>query len=235
MSFLSKKDKKIAVLIDPDKFDFSGSFFELLKDSPVDCLLVGGTLISSDVDTFVRRLKGETDLPVVLFPGDYNHISKYADYLLYLSLVSGRNAEYLIGQHVKSAIRVKKSGIKTIPTAYVIIDGGRETSVTYLSNTKAIPNDKEDLIVSTALAGELLGMKCIYLEAGSGAKFPVPEKAIASIRKYAESPIIIGGGLKTIAQIEAVFRAGANLAVIGTHVEDNVTFLQELAKLKEKH
>lgn len=225
-NFFNKDKKRIAVLLDPDKLndDTARRMADKIEQSPADIVLVGGSLVSNSVDDIVNAIKQCTGKPVVLFPGGGNQLSPYADALLLLSLVSGRNPEYLIGEHVKSSYRILKSGIEVISTAYVLIDGGAITSVQYVSNTMPIPANKVDLAVATALAGEQIGMRNIYLEAGSGALNPVPEATIRAVSRVCKSPLMVGGGLRSMQAIDRALNAGADIAVIGTAFENNPDF-----------
>ncbi|MCQ2252956.1 MAG: geranylgeranylglyceryl/heptaprenylglyceryl phosphate synthase [Bacteroidales bacterium] len=225
-TYFSKDKKRIAVLLDPDKLsgDQPARMAEKIEHSPADIILVGGSLVSCSVYDVVDSIKKATQKPVVLFPGGGNQLAANADALLLLSLVSGRNPEFLIGEHVKSSFQIMRSGIEVISTAYLLIDGGCITSVQYVSNTMPIPAGKADLAVSTALAGEQIGMRNIYLEAGSGAINPVPESTISAVSKYCKSHIMVGGGLRSMSAIEKAFRAGADMAVVGTAFENNPDF-----------
>lgn len=213
--------KHIIPLIDPDKYN--RTIIEALANSanvpPI--VFVGGSMVTKNTEDVVANIKSilgqSTD--VALFPGDYGQLAQSADALLFLSLVSGRNAEYLIGQHVKAAPIVRRLGIEVIPTAYMLIDGGKITSVQYVSCTMPLPNDKPDLSVATAMAAEMLGHKMIYLEAGSGALTPVPQHIISSVRKNTSIPLIVGGGLRTPEVVNEAFEAGADLVVVGTAFE----------------
>ncbi|MCK5146967.1 geranylgeranylglyceryl/heptaprenylglyceryl phosphate synthase [bacterium] len=221
------------VLLDPDK----GTPEELGKtgmrcqESGVDGLLMGGSLMAADgLDDYVSTLKKCCDLPVFLFPGGSYQLSKYADGLLFLSLLSGRNPQYLIGEQVIAAPRIKAMGLKTVATAYLLIESGATTSVGFISNTQPIPRDKADLAVAHALAAEMLGFTCIYLEAGSGARQCVPEKMIGAVRKHVDLPLIVGGGIRTPEEASACARAGADFIVTGTIIEetDDNNFLRQL-------
>ncbi len=213
--------KKIIPLIDPDKY--SRSVIENLASSvsapPI--IFVGGSFVSANTERVVVDIKsvfGQSAY-VVLFPGDYGQLAQSADALLFLSLVSGRNAEYLIGQHVKAAPIVKRLEIEVIPTAYMLIDGGKITSVQYVSGTMPLPNDKPELAVATAAAAEMLGHKMIYLEAGSGALIPVSPQIVSSVRDSVSLPLIVGGGLRSPEAISEAFDAGADFVVVGTALE----------------
>src|SRR5258708_22923606 len=190
--------RSFAVLIDPDKVDHSmlDELMDLSTTANVDYFLVGGSLvISNHLDDVVQHIKKNCSIPVILFPGSPTQISKYADALLYLSLISGRNPELLIGQHVVSAPFVKQSGLEIMPTGYMVVDGGAPTTVSYISNASPIPSDKNEIAMCTAMAGEMLGMKLIYMDSGSGAKRTINESMIESVAKNIEVPLIVGGGI----------------------------------------
>ena len=215
--------EQIAILIDPDKTEDKKltSLVKQIHQSKVDYIFVGGSFISSNIDNCIEIIKSETDKPVVLFPGSYTHVSTKADAILLLSLISGRNPEYLIGNHILAASQLYNSGLKIISRAYILIDGGVKTSVEYISNTKPIPRDKSDIVISTAIAGEMIGNKIIYLEAGSGARQAVPDKIISDVRKHCSVPIITGGGIKSPEIVKDKFVAGTNIVVLGSAVEEN--------------
>ncbi|MDD4991071.1 MAG: geranylgeranylglyceryl/heptaprenylglyceryl phosphate synthase [Paludibacter sp.] len=214
--------KMLAVLLDPDQCRGSvlSSTIAALKSNTPDFVFVGGSHTVTSNDSFIELLKDEVKTSVVLFPGNASQFSSHADALLYLSLLSGRNAEFLIGQHLTSAIAIKKSNIEVIPTGYLLIDGGKPSSVEYISNTRPIPRDKKEIALSTAVAGELLGMRIVYLEAGSGANIPVPAEMIEYVSAGLSLPLIVGGGIKTIEQLLDAFDAGADLVVVGNVFED---------------
>lgn len=218
-----KNSKKLAVLIDPDKNDHSSLFktIEICNKCKVDFIMAGGSLVSSPVDLLVENIKKYTSIPVVLFPGSVLQISNKADAILLLSLISGRNPEYLIGNHVIAAPILKNSSLEIIPVGYMLIESGRTTSVQYVSNTIPIPADKTDMAVATAIAGEMLGLKIIYLEAGSGALNHVTELMIFEVKKNISIPLIVGGGIKSKEQVRKVFDAGADIIVIGNSLENN--------------
>ncbi|WP_297821070.1 geranylgeranylglyceryl/heptaprenylglyceryl phosphate synthase [Segetibacter sp.] len=233
--FLKNKQqgqKSLAVLIDPDKVD--GDRIEqlvtLATDSKVDYFFVGGSLIiSSYLDECIQQIKSTCNIPIVLFPGSPAQISKYADALLYLSLVSGRNAELLIGQHVVSAPFVKKSGLEIMPTGYMVIDGGAPTTVSYISNATPIPSDKNEIALCTAMASEMLGMKLIYMDAGSGAKRAITESMIAMVSANIEIPLIVGGGITDPEKAYRNCKAGADVIVIGNAIEKDPALIKEMA------
>ncbi len=223
--------KQLALLLDPEKqsmVDLKHVLW-LAENSPVTMILVGGSLVNSDMDSFIEHVKQYTKLPVVLFPGSAQQFSPNADAILYLSLISGRNPEFLIGNHIQVSLRLKQSGMEVLPTGYILIESGAVTSVQYMSNTMPIPSNKPDIALATALAGEQLGLKLIYLEAGSGALNPVPLSLVSSIREAISVPLIVGGGLRTPAQIKSAWNAGADIVVVGNAVESNADLLTSLS------
>ncbi|QNA44052.1 phosphoglycerol geranylgeranyltransferase [Lacibacter sediminis] len=227
-----KGQKSFAVLIDPDKVDPPAieQLVKLSVDAGVDYFLVGGSLvISNQLDEVVQQIKAACDIPVILFPGSPSQISKYADGLLYLSLISGRNPELLIGQHVISAPFVKQSGLEIISTAYMVVDGGAPTTVSYISNAAPLPSDKNEIAMCTAMAGEMLGMKVVYMDAGSGAKRPISESMIQAVAQQIEAPLIIGGGITDPEKAYRNCKAGADVIVIGNAIEKNATLIKEMA------
>lgn len=224
--------KSFTVLIDPDKVD-GGSIDQLVSlavDAKVDYFFVGGSLvISSHLDECIQQIKSACDIPVILFPGSPSQVSKYADALLYLSLISGRNPELLIGQHVISAPFVKKSGLEIMSTGYMVIDGGAPTTVSYISNATPIPADKNEIAMCTAMAGEMLGMKLIYMDAGSGAKRPITETMIEKVAKHIEVPLIIGGGITDPEKAYRNCKAGADVIVVGNAIEKDPSLIKEMS------
>lgn len=229
-----KQGKKLfAVLIDPDKTDIKKieTLATLSAKASVDYFFVGGSLVTSNhLDSIIRQIKKLCNIPVVLFPGQPSQVSNFADGLLYLSLISGRNPELLIGQHVLSAYRIKTSGLEIMPTGYLVIDGGVPTSVSYISNTLPIPANKIDIAVSTAIAGEMLGMKLIYLDAGSGAKFAIPENMINKVSANVGIPVIVGGGITTPQKALANCKAGADVVVVGNAIEKNASLIKKISE-----
>lgn len=222
----------LALLVDPDKVGDAGARDTLIKrisNSKVDLVLVGGSLIFSSVDDVVVALKQGCDKPVVLFPGLSAHFTPSADAILFLSLLSGRNAEFLIGNQVHAAIPIMKSGIEVIPTAYILIDGGRTTSVEYMSNTRPIPANKPDIALATAAAAELLGFRMIYLEAGSGALNHVPKEVVALVKQHVSLPVIVGGGIRTEESLREVLDGGADVVVVGTAFEEDAGLIDRFA------
>jgi phosphoglycerol geranylgeranyltransferase len=223
VSALQRK-KQLAVLIDPDKSKPKDlcRLIEKSNQCQVDYFFVGGSHVQYDrIDDVVIELKNNSEIPVVLFPGSHKQVSKYADGILLLSLISGRNPEYLIGQHVTAAFDLKESGLEILPTSYLLIDGGKVTSVAYVSNTIPIPRDKNELVVSTALAGKMLGQKITYMDAGSGAFEPIPLSIISEVKKEVGLPLIIGGGIRTAEKAEEICLAGADVVVVGNALEED--------------
>ena len=215
--------KMLAVLLDPDQCRGSllAATIAELKTNVPDFIFVGGSHSVNSVDSLIEVLKEETKAEIVLFPGDASQFSNQADALLFLSLISGRNPEFLIGQHITSSVSIKKSAVEVIPTGYILVDGNKVSSVEYISNTRPIPRDKKEIALSTAIAGELLGMKLIYLEGGSGASQPVPIEMISYISENLSIPLIVGGGIKNTTQLNDAFEAGADLVVVGNVFESN--------------
>ncbi|HXH20336.1 MAG TPA: geranylgeranylglyceryl/heptaprenylglyceryl phosphate synthase [Chitinophagales bacterium] len=230
---LRKRHRKaLAVLIDPDK---SGTHhLELITETAekagVDYFFAGGSMLVNDsFDSCVAFLKKHSTIPVVIFPGSRLQISPHADALLLLSLISGRNPELLIGQHVQAAPALRRSRLEIIPTGYILIDGGNLTSVNYVSQTLPIPACKHDIAVATAMAGEMLGMKLIYLEAGSGAKHPVSAEMISAVRENIHLPLIAGGGIRSAESAALSCKAGADVIVVGNGFEDAPSLIFEIA------
>jgi len=224
--------KSFALLIDPDKADSAktASLVELAVQARVDYLFVGGSLVISDrLDQMVQQIKTLCKIPVILFPGTPSQVTPYADALLYLSLISGRNPELLIGQHVVSAPAVRKSGLEIISTGYMVIDGGAPTTVSYISNALPIPSDKNEIALCTAMAGEMLGMKLIYMDAGSGARRPISTDMIERVSACIDIPLIIGGGIQDPEKVYLNARAGADLIVVGNAIEKDASLLSEMA------
>ena len=225
--------KSFAVLVDPDKtqIDQVGELIEKCVSAEVDFLLVGGSLVvSTHLEELVLSIKAQTKIPVILFPGSPSQVTPAADALLYLSLISGRNPELLIGQHVISAPLVKKSGLEIISTGYMVVDGGLPTTVSYISNANPLPSNKNEIAVCTALAGEMLGMKLIYLDAGSGALMPIPTEMIKAVSKQISIPLIVGGGITTPEKAAANCRAGADLIVVGNAIEKDTDLISLMSQ-----
>jgi len=230
-----RSKKRFAILVDPDKYDDASLDILMghINQHPPDLLLVGGSILFNPIDLTITSLKLGTHLPVFLFPGNVMQLSDRADGILFLSLISGRNSEFLIGNHVLAAPHLDRSGIEVIPTGYLLIENGRSTSVEYMSNTRPIPAGKPELGVSTAMAGEMLGMKAIYLEAGSGAEHTVGLDMITAIRRKISLPLIVGGGITTSDRAEEVYRAGADMIVVGTALEQQPELVKEFCKLRD--
>lgn len=213
----------LAILIDPDGFEvehaFAKAYLEKIPSQTTHILVGGSTNASQTIEAVVTLLKELTVLPIILFPGDFTQITPKADAILFLSLLSGRNPEYLIGQQVKGAPHIKNSRLEVIPTGYILIDGGKETAVQRVSETLPMSQENRDAIVNTALTGQYLGKKCIYLEAGSGANIPVSINIIKAVREHIEIPLIVGGGIRSQQALEDAYQAGATMVVIGTAFE----------------
>jgi putative glycerol-1-phosphate prenyltransferase len=226
--------KLLAVLIDPDSISDVQQLTLICEKSTeanVDLILVGGSLITNGFfDTCIQVVKKLTNIPVVLFPGNIMQVNKHADAILFLSLISGRNADLLIGKHVLAAPVLKESGIEVVPTGYMLIDGGNITSVSYMSNTTPIPADKHGIAACTALAGEMLGLKVIYMDAGSGANKPVPQKIIHAVFEQVNVPIFVGGGIKTPGAAIEACEAGADVVVVGNAFEQDVTLIKSITE-----
>jgi phosphoglycerol geranylgeranyltransferase len=212
------------ILVDPDKID-ARTFPEFIRNSTasgVDAFLVGGSLLlSNEFDGLLKLMKQNTDIPVIIFPGSLFQISSVADAILYILLISGRNPDHLIGNHVQASPIIKRMGLEAISTGYMLINGGNVTSAEFMSNTKPIPREKPDIAVAHALAAEYIGLKMLYLEAGSGAKDPVPDEMIKKVSKYCSLPIIVGGGIRTPDEAQRKAEAGASFIVTGTVIEEN--------------
>jgi phosphoglycerol geranylgeranyltransferase len=217
--------KLLAVLIDPDFGQDEGQLERTVQNAcmaKADLIFVGGSLLTSaSFDRCVALVKQWSTKPVVLFPGSPSQLSRHADAVLFLSLISGRNAELLIGHHVTAAPSIKALGIEAIPTGYMLIDGGKPTTVSYVSQTLPIPNNKPGIAAATALAGELLGLRTIYMDTGSGAECTVAPEMIAVVRATVDLPIIIGGGIRTTEQARRLCEAGADVLVVGTAFEED--------------
>ena len=229
----AQKKSGFAVLADPDKIAPADMqhMARLCNDAQVDMLLMGGSLLMAhQMELCIQRFKSESNIPVVLFPGSPAQVTPYADALLYLSLISGRNPELLIGQHVASAPQVKASGLEVLSTGYIIVDGGIATTVSYMSNTAPIPADKPEIALCTAWAGELQGKHLIYLDAGSGARRPVPETMIRKVSSNIAIPLIVGGGLTDPDKVYASSAAGANLIVVGNAIERDPLLIRDMAQ-----
>lgn len=230
------KEGQIAILIDPEETNSPERLKEIVKKAEfakVDYFFIGGSTVTrKDFQKTTALLKQLTSIPLIIFPGDYQQLSDEADAVLYLSLLSGRNPEYLIGQHVRSAQEVINLNIEIIPTAYILIDGGKQSSVAYVSQTIPISPNNISIALNTAIAGVLQGKKVIYFDAGSGAKNTVNPVLIQHVLKQLDTTIIVGGGVRSIEQIKAFKNAGAHIIVIGTKVEEDIDFLLDIQHYK---
>ena len=215
----------LAVLIDPDRFkdeEKGKKFLEQCEDAEIDFFYLGGSLLTrGETEITLDFIKNHTSIPVILFPGDSMQVSAKADAILFLSLISGRNADLLIGKHVTAAPFIRKAKLEAISTGYMLIDCGKPTTASYISQTFPIPYDKPEIAVSTAIAGELLGLKMIYADGGSGAAKMISSEMIAAIKANTELPLIIGGGIKSFEDALKIWNAGADIIVIGTSLENN--------------
>ncbi len=223
----------LAVLIDPDKVRLEklDQLVDLSLLAKVDFFFIGGSLIvNNQLDACLSAIKVKCDIPLVLFPGDSYQLSYKADGILFLSLISGRNPELLIGKHVITAPYLKMSPLEVIPTGYMLVDGGVPTTVSYISNTSPIPSDKEDIAACTAMAGEMLGLRCIYMDAGSGARTPISAELISAVRSVIDIPVIVGGGIRTPEQAERNVLAGADIIVVGNAFENDPSLVVSMAQ-----
>lgn len=231
---IASKQKHLAVLIDPDSIENESQLVNICQrsnDASVDFILVGGSLITNGFfEKCIQIIKLHTQIPVVLFPGNIMQVSKDADAILLLSLISGRNPDLLIGKHVLAAPMLKQSGLEIIPTGYMLIDGGNITSVSYMSNTTPIPAEKHSIAACTAMAGEMLGLQVTYMDAGSGAQHPISTKIISAVRESVNGPIFIGGGIKTAEGAVAACNAGADVVVVGNAFEKEPELINQIAK-----
>ncbi len=229
-----QKDSKLfSILIDPDKQDKEELLIiiEKAKQAKADFFFVGGSLLTNDsLDICLSTLKNHSEIPVVLFPGNAMQVNDKADGILFLSLISGRNAEMLIGKQVITAPILKQSSLEVLPTGYMLIDSGKPTTVSYMSNTTPIPADKNAVAACTAMAGEMLGLKLIFMDGGSGAKNPISEHMITTVRKSVDCPIIIGGGIDSGAKAIANCKAGADIIVVGNAIEKDDNLILEISE-----
>jgi len=231
-----RSKKRIALLVDPDGYDNDGldELIGKINQFPPDLLLVGGSILFKPIDLTITALKLGTRLPVFIFPGNLYQLSDRADGILFLSLISGRNPEFLIGNHVLAAPHLGRSGIEVIPTGYMLIGDGKMNSVEYMSNSSPIPGDKTDIAVATAMAGEMLGLKSLYLEAGSGASHTVQPAMVSAIRKNISLPLMVGGGIRSIETAEELFSAGTDMIVVGNAVEKAPGMLETFISVRDK-
>lgn len=224
--------KNFAVLVDPDKADEKHllNLINLCEQTKVDFFFVGGSLLLNDqLNDCIGIIKRESKIPVIIFPGSPLQISEQADAILFLSLISGRNPELLIGQHVIAAPHLKKMILEILPTGYMLVDGGNSTTVSYISNTFPIPNDKPEIASCTAIAGEMLGLKLFYLDAGSGAHNPVSTEMIHEVSNNISSPLIVGGGIRNPETAQEACRAGADVIVVGNAFEKDPMLIAEIS------
>jgi len=229
----SKKQKKFALLIDPDECKESDlkRRIEKANKAKVDFIFVGGSLITNEnMNYCLSVIHKHTPIPVVLFPGNGNHIHPNADAILFLSLISGRNADLLIGNHVHSAPLIRQMNLETIPTGYMLIESGRLTTAQYMSGSLPIPHDKPAVAMATAIAGEMLGLKAIYMDAGSGAQIPISEEMIRKVKENISVPLILGGGIRDVASAVKAARAGADIIVVGNAIEENDQLIHQFAE-----
>ena len=228
-----EKKKSIAVLVDPDKAEDPSRLLHLINlasENCIDFFFVGGSLVTStNLSDVVRRIKENVTIPVVLFPGNAIQVDASADAILFLSLISGRNPELLIGQHVVAAPILRNTRLEVIPTGYMLINSGKMTSVAYISNTMPIPDDKYSLAASTAMAGQMLGLQSIYIDAGSGAEKEISPRMIAAVRKSVTVPLIVGGGINSSRKAIDALEAGADMIVIGNALEKDPDLLTEVS------
>ena len=234
LSLFQNGKKHFAVLIDPDDVNVSGldTIIRLASGNGVSFIFVGGSLLTgNNFESTIEYLKDRCDIPVIIFPGDTYQVSSKADGILLLSLISGRNADLLIGKHVLAAPGIKKSGLEVLPTGYMLIDSGKQTTASYMSNSMPIPNDKDSIAVATAMAGELLGMQLIYMDGGSGAEKQISLSMIRSVKQHIDIPLIVGGGIKDAKRAKEVLSAGADIIVVGTAVEENPEIITEIGRV----
>jgi phosphoglycerol geranylgeranyltransferase len=228
--------KSIALLLDPDKAkgDSLENILRIAGESNADYILAGGSLTFNRIDNLINSIRELCSIPVILFPGNLLQLTHKADAILLLSLISGRNPELLIGNHVIAAPFLKDVKEKLVSVGYILISCGAKTSVEYISQTEAIPFDKTEIVVATALAGEMLGLQMIYLEAGSGATNHVPINLIMAVRENISIPVAVGGGIKSMKEVKEIFSAGANLIILGNGCEKNPDLLVDACKVRDE-
>lgn len=229
---MKAKKPKVAVLVDPDKSHSERTLLPLIEKinilKPAFIFVGGSTVDQSDFENCISILKKNTSIPLILFPGSPHQISNLANGILFLSLISGRNPDFLIGHQVETAHKLKKMDLEVIPTGYLLVDGGKPSAVSYVSQTTPIPADQITIAVKTAIAGEMLGLRALFLDAGSGAIEPVSPDMIKAVKKNTELPLIVGGGIRTVSEIETALDAGADLIVIGNRIEEDIDFLLDI-------
>lgn len=224
--------KLFAILVDPDKQNKNAllNIIKKAKSAQVDLFFVGGSLLTNDnLNSCIETLKENCQIPVVLFPGNAMQVNNKADAILFLSLISGRNADMLIGKQVITAPILKQSSLEIIPTGYMLIDSGKPTTASYMSNTTPIPYEKNEVAACTAMAGEMLGLKCIFMDGGSGAHHPISEKMISLVRQSVDTPVIIGGGIDSGQKAILNCKAGADIIVVGNAIEKDDSLIEEIA------
>lgn len=232
-SLIKKEKKGLAILLDPDKTkpDHMEAFMQKVNTSKATHIFVGGSTVAPfQTENLVKELKKYSNLPIVIFPGDISQITDYANAILYLSLISGTNPDYLITKHVASVSKLRNTSLEVIPTGYLLIESGKETAVQQVTQTQPMPINNSQEIVDTAKAGELLGMQLIYLEAGSGALNPIPTNIIKKVKQEINIPLLVGGGIRNKQDLNKAYLAGADIVVIGTAFEEDETFFEELKK-----
>ena len=226
--------KALAVLLDPDHLDEAscGTILDLSSRHSVDYFFVGGSLVmSAHQAALIRFIKARSEVPVLLFPSHSLHLDVQADGILLLSLISGRNPEFLIGQHVLAAPLLRQSQLQILPTGYMLVESGRQTTASYMSGTTPLPHDKPTIAACTAMAGEQLGLQLIYLDGGSGARYPISAAMIQAVRAAVSVPLLVGGGLNTAEKAHTALAAGADVIVVGNQIEQNPAFLGEVAEV----
>lgn len=231
LTSVQKGEKLLAILVDPDKMmpDGISGFFQSVNNSIITHIFVGGSTVNDEAtEVLVVEIKKHTKLPVILFPGDVTQITEKADALLFLSLISGKNPEYLIEKQVEAVSKLRASQLEIISTGYILIENGKKTSVQKVTGTQPMVRSNIQKIVDTAKAGELLGMKLIYLEAGSGATHPITDEIVSAVKQDLQIPLIVGGGIKSKQQMDMIFNAGADLVVIGTAFEEDTSFFDQI-------
>ncbi|MFN8437491.1 MAG: geranylgeranylglyceryl/heptaprenylglyceryl phosphate synthase [Cytophagales bacterium] len=230
--------KLFAVLVDPDNIDIDQlkSLVHLSVEAQIDLFFVGGSLIEKDtLAIVVKTIKSLCTIPVVLFPGSNMHIDAQADGLLFLSLISGRNPDLLIGQQIIAAPILKRTSLEILPTGYMLIDGGKATTVSYISNTTPLPADKPSIAACTAMAGEMLGLKLIYMDAGSGALYPISRKIIGAVRRSIDCPLVVGGGIDSVSKAADAWESGADVVVVGNALEKDQNLLMAIAQKAKQY
>lgn len=231
--YKEQQQKAFALLIDPDNVDEAGciELLRLAQNTYVDFLFIGGSLITgNNLGRIIEICKSHTQIPVVLFPGSSLHIDTEADAILFLSLISGRNPDFLIGQHILAAPILKRSRLEILPTGYMLVDTGKQTTVSFISNTTPIPYDKPDVAACIAMAGEMLGLQLIYMDGGSGAEKPISPQMISAVRKAVDIPLIVGGGINSPEKVQIALKAGADVVVVGNAIEKDAQLIHKITQ-----